>query len=91
MVEIQKPAIEAFRKPVEDEYYIPDAFNSYYYEYEEDDDSYNWMYHSDSFDRIPWFDKMRNTRIRQDYIDSLNDKEQNFDSYLTNYSWLGLH
>ena len=29
--------------------------------------------------------------IRKDYIDSLYDEEQDFDSYLTNYRWLGLH
>lgn len=47
--------------------------------------------HTDLFDEIPWFSKMTNSRIRKDYIDSLYDKEQDFDSYLTNYQWLRLH
>ena len=47
--------------------------------------------HTDLFDVIPWFSKMTNSRIRKDYIDSLYDEEQDFDSYLTNYRWLGLH
>ena len=74
-------------------YYDPD-----HYQYQgilwdskedEEDDPYSW--NQDVFDAIPWFDRMRNSRIRRDYIDSLNDVEQNFDSYLTNYSWLGLY
>ena len=80
---------------------IEDARGYYYdpdYQYQgmlwdskddEDDDPYSW--NQDAYDAIPWFDRMRNSRIRRDYIDSLNDVDQNFDSYLTDYSWLGLH
>lgn len=74
----------------EDDYSIPEEFMSWYYD-EEDDDNYgNMWFSSDPYDNIPWFDTMKNSRIRKDYIDSLYEKEQDFDSYLTDYNWLRL-
>lgn len=73
-------------------YYDPDyQYQGMLWDSKEDEeyDPYSW--NKDAFDAIPWFDRMRNSRIRSDYIDSLNDVEQNFDSYLTDYSWLRLH
>ena len=37
----------------------------------------------------PWF-KYLHSRIYEDYINDLS-KEQNYDSYLTNMTWLGIH
>jgi len=46
--------------------------------------------HSSDFDhKIPWLSKL-SSRIREDYLDELRDEGKDYDSYLTNRSWLGL-